>query len=67
MYIYCIFLPYSQQLKNYTGWFTKGKLQINIYNFYLCKFIEVEGKYQYRVEVSNRFVALEDLQAEVEI
>jgi hypothetical protein len=28
---------------------------------------EVEGKEQYRVEVSNRFAALEDLDAEVEI
>jgi hypothetical protein len=28
---------------------------------------EVEGKEQYRVEVSNRFAALEDLGAEVEI
>jgi hypothetical protein len=28
---------------------------------------EVEGKEQYRVEVSNRFVALEDLDAEVEV
>jgi hypothetical protein len=28
---------------------------------------EVEGKEMYRVEVSNRFAALEDLDAEVEI
>jgi hypothetical protein len=28
---------------------------------------EVEGKEQYRVQVSNRFAALEDLEAEVEI
>jgi hypothetical protein len=28
---------------------------------------EVEGKVQYRVEVSNRFAALEDLDVEVEI
>jgi hypothetical protein len=28
---------------------------------------EVEGKEQYRVEVSNRFAALEDLEARVEI
>jgi hypothetical protein len=33
----------------------------------LKKFNEVEGKEQYRVEVSNRFAALEDLEAEVEI
>jgi hypothetical protein len=28
---------------------------------------EVEGKEQYRVEVSNRFAALEDMDAEMEI
>jgi hypothetical protein len=28
---------------------------------------EVEGKVKYRVEVSNRFAALKDLDAEVEI
>jgi hypothetical protein len=33
----------------------------------LKKLNEVEGKEQYRVEVSNRFAALEDLDAEVEI
>jgi hypothetical protein len=32
-----------------------------------CGEVEVEGKEQYHVEVSNRFVALEDLDAEVEI
>jgi hypothetical protein len=31
------------------------------------KLNEVEGKEKYRVEVSNKFVALEDLDAEVEI
>jgi hypothetical protein len=35
--------------------------------FSLKKLNEVEGKEQYRVEVSNRFAALEDLDAEVEI
>jgi hypothetical protein len=35
--------------------------------FNLKKLNEVEGKEQYRVEVSNRFAALEDLDAEVEI
>jgi hypothetical protein len=35
--------------------------------FNLKKLNEVEGKEQYRVEVSNRFVALEDLDVEVEI
>jgi hypothetical protein len=32
--------------------------------FNLKKLSEVEGKEQYRVEVSNRFVALEDLESE---
>jgi hypothetical protein len=35
--------------------------------FNLKKLNEVEGKEQYCVEVSNRFEALEDLGAEVEI
>jgi hypothetical protein len=35
--------------------------------FSLKKLNEVEGKEQFRVEVSNRFAALEDLVAEVEI
>jgi hypothetical protein len=35
--------------------------------FTLKKLNEVEGKEQYRVEVSNRFAALEYLYAEVEI
>jgi hypothetical protein len=35
--------------------------------FNLEKLKEVEGKEQYRVEVSNRFADLEDLEAEVEI
>jgi hypothetical protein len=35
--------------------------------FILKKFNEVEGKDKNRVEVSNRFAALEDLDAEVEI
>jgi hypothetical protein len=35
--------------------------------FNLKKLNEVEGKEQYRVEVSNRFAALEDLGTEVEI
>jgi hypothetical protein len=34
--------------------------------FNLKKLNEVEGKEQFRVEVSNRFAALEDLDAEVE-
>jgi hypothetical protein len=35
--------------------------------FNLMKLNEVEGKEQYHVEISNRFAALEDLDAEVEI
>jgi hypothetical protein len=35
--------------------------------FNLKKLNEVEGKEKYRVEVSNRFAALEDFDAEVEI
>jgi hypothetical protein len=35
--------------------------------FNLKKLNDVEGKEQFRVEVSNRFAALEDLDAEVEI
>jgi hypothetical protein len=35
--------------------------------FNLKKLNELEGKEQFRVEISNRFAALEDLDAEVEI
>jgi hypothetical protein len=35
--------------------------------FNLGKLNEVEGKEQYHVEVSNRYAALEDLDAEVEM
>jgi hypothetical protein len=35
--------------------------------FNLKKLNDVEGKEQFRVEVSNRFAALEDLDIEVEI
>jgi hypothetical protein len=35
--------------------------------FNLKKLNEVEGKVKYHFEVSNRFAALEDLDAEVEI
>jgi hypothetical protein len=35
--------------------------------FHLKKLNKVEGKEQFRVEVSNSFVALEDMDAEVEI
>jgi hypothetical protein len=36
-------------------------------NFNLKKLNKVDGKEQFRVEVSNRFAALEDLDTEVEI
>jgi hypothetical protein len=39
----------------------------HIDRFNLKKLNEVEGKEQFRVEVSNRFAALEDLDTEVEI
>jgi hypothetical protein len=35
--------------------------------FYLKKLNKVEGKEQYRVEVSNRFASLEDSDVEVDI
>jgi hypothetical protein len=35
--------------------------------FNLKKWNEVEGKEQYRVEISNRFIALENLDTEVNI
>jgi hypothetical protein len=35
--------------------------------FNVKKLNEVEGKKQYHVEVSNRFAAMEDLDAEVDI
>jgi hypothetical protein len=35
--------------------------------FNLKKLNQIEGKEQFRAEVSNRFAALEDLDAEVEI
>jgi hypothetical protein len=40
---------------------------INMERFNLKKLNETEGKEQFRVEVSNRFAALEDLDTEVEI
>jgi hypothetical protein len=36
-------------------------------SFNLKKLNEVEGKEQYRVEISNRFAALENLDAEMDI
>jgi hypothetical protein len=41
--------------------------RLHMERFNLKKLNEVEGKEQYRVEVSNRFAALEHLDAEVEI
>jgi hypothetical protein len=41
--------------------------KFHIERFNLKKLSKVEGKERFRVEVSNRFAALEDLDAEVEI
>jgi hypothetical protein len=41
--------------------------RFDIERFSLKKLNDVEGKEQFRVEVSNRFAALEDLDIEVEI
>jgi hypothetical protein len=41
--------------------------RVRVERFNLKKLNEVEGKEQFHVEVSNRFAALEDLDAEVEI
>jgi hypothetical protein len=40
--------------------------RFNMERFNLKKLNEVEGKEQYRAEISNRFAALEDLDAEVD-
>jgi hypothetical protein len=45
----------------------QGSHTFNMERFNLKKLNEVEGKEKYHVEVSNRFAALEDLDAEVEI
>jgi hypothetical protein len=42
-------------------------LRFHTERFILKKLNELEGKEQYRVEVSNRFGALEDLDSEVDI
>jgi hypothetical protein len=44
-----------------------GSHKFHMERFNLKKLNEVEGKEKYLVEVSNRFAALEDLDAEVEI
>jgi hypothetical protein len=58
-------------------YYKPAKLQFNIllqqYVLHSCNFVqsknlyEIEYKKQYRVEVSNMFAALEDLDAEVDI
>jgi hypothetical protein len=45
----------------------QGSHKFHMDGFNLKKLSELEGKEKYRVEVSNRFAALEDLDAEVEI
>jgi hypothetical protein len=45
----------------------QGSHKFHMKRFSLKKLNDVEGKEKYRVEVSNRFAALEDLDAEVEI
>jgi hypothetical protein len=45
----------------------QGSHKFQMERFDLMKLNEVEGEEKYRVEVSNRFAALEDLDAEVEI
>jgi hypothetical protein len=56
-------------------WQVRGRLAVNkqrsytfhMERFNLKKLNKVEGKEQFRVEVSNRYAALQDLDAEVEI
>jgi hypothetical protein len=45
----------------------QGSHKFHMERFNLKKLKEVGGKQKYRVEISNRFAALEDLDAEVEI
>jgi hypothetical protein len=45
----------------------QGSHKFHMERFNLKKLNEVEGKEKYRFEVSTRFAALEDLDAEVEI
>jgi hypothetical protein len=44
-----------------------GSHRFHTERFNLKKLNQAEGEEQYRVEISNRFAALEDLDAEVEI
>jgi hypothetical protein len=45
----------------------QGSHKFHMEGFNLKKLNEAEGKEKYRVEVSNRFAAFEDLDAEAEI
>jgi hypothetical protein len=45
----------------------RGSHKFHMERFNFKKLKEVQGKEKYRVEVSNRFAALEDLDAEVKI
>jgi lipoate-protein ligase A len=45
----------------------QGSHKFHMERFNLKKLNEVDGKEKYHVDVSNRFAALEDLDAEVEI
>jgi hypothetical protein len=45
----------------------QGSHKFHMEKFNFKKFKKVEGKEKYRVKVSNRFAALEDLDAEAEI
>jgi hypothetical protein len=45
----------------------QGSHKFQMERFNLKKLNEVEGKEKYHAEVSNKFAALEDLDAEVEI
>jgi hypothetical protein len=46
---------------------TQRSKRFHVERFNLQKLNELEGKEQFSVEVSNKFAALEDLNAEVEI
>jgi hypothetical protein len=45
----------------------QGSHTFHMERFHLKKLNDVEGKEKYRVEISSRFAAIEDLDAEVEI
>jgi hypothetical protein len=58
----------SQQTERYLPPVTRQRLhRFHMEMFNLRKLNEVEGKEKYYIEVSNRFPALEELVAEVEI